>query len=73
MLKLNWFPVPDVFRTLSPTSEKLGDWGFELLGPYLTADLPVFGKVSLKDAYPGWAGKSAGKWVRLSAVLLKIN
>ncbi|UXJ04248.1 hypothetical protein N6Y36_03935 [Morganella morganii] len=59
--------------TITDLGKKLGDWGFELLGPYLTADLPVFGKVSLKDAYPGWAGKSAGKWVRLSAVLLKIN
>ncbi|HBC7186889.1 TPA: hypothetical protein KEY19_003605, partial [Morganella morganii] len=29
--------------TITDLGKKLGDWGFELLGPYLTADLPVFG------------------------------
>ncbi|HDU8646793.1 hypothetical protein [Morganella morganii] len=47
--------------TITDLGKKLGDWGFELLGPYLTADLPVFGKVSLKDAYPGLGREAGGK------------
>lgn len=42
--------------TITDLGKKLGDWGFELLRPYLTADLPVFGKVSLKDAYGAGQG-----------------
>ncbi|EMJ9777074.1 TPA: hypothetical protein KV183_003664 [Morganella morganii] len=47
--------------TITDLGKKLGDWGFELLGPYLTVDLPVIGKVSLKDAYPGLGRDIGGK------------
>ncbi|EMD0832270.1 hypothetical protein VP018_004177 [Morganella morganii] len=47
--------------TITDLGKKLGDWGFDLLGPYLTVDLPVIGKVSLKDAYPGLGREAGGK------------
>ena len=47
--------------TIADLGKKLGDWGFDLLGPYLTVDLPVIGKVSLKDAYPGLGREVGGK------------
>lgn len=48
--------------TLTELGKKLGDLGFDLLSPYLTVDLPLIGKVSLKDAYPG-LGREAGEKV----------
>ncbi len=46
---------------IADLGKKLGDWGFDLLSPYLTVDLPVIGKVSLKDAYPGLGKEVGGK------------
>lgn len=45
--------------TLTGIGEKLGDLGFGLLSPFLKVDLPVIGKVSLKDFVPD-LGKDVG-------------
>lgn len=45
--------------TITELGKKVGGWGYGLLGPYLTVDLPLIGTVSLTDAYPG-LGKEIG-------------
>lgn len=45
--------------TVSGIGEKLGDLGFGLLSPFLTVDLPIIGRVSLKDLVPD-LGKDVG-------------
>lgn len=45
--------------TITELGKKIGSWGYELLSPYLTVDLPLIGTVSLADAYPG-LGKEVG-------------
>ncbi|MBW5405637.1 hypothetical protein ACISK3_11830 [Morganella morganii] len=45
--------------TISGFGEKLGDLGFGMLSPFLKVDLPVIGKVSLKDFVPN-LGKNVG-------------
>lgn len=47
---------------ISGIGERLGDLGFGLLSPFLKVDLPIIGRVSLKDFVPN-LGKEVGSKV----------